>query len=669
LWPFLFVLLSCSFLVNLLSTLHADVIPDGSVFPTDLGTWTTHDAYIAYSADGGLTVNGDSDLSCMTGYIGHGSYAGTTVVTGAGSTWTTSQNLFVGANSGTGNGSMSIAGGGGVKTGSASTAGSAYIGYYYGSSGTVTISGAGSTWNGASRGFALDVGYDGTATLSISDHASVNTLSGEIATTARSVGTVNVTDFGTWNNSNRLTVAPYGKGILNVNGGSVRCTGATIGSTSSAGLGAATVNVGGIGSTLTSGEGATFDLCSAGTLNITDGGTVTSDTSTLKFILNSSLSRMSTAKVVGQDSRWNAANLSVGGYLRVADHGQINSRFGQIDGGITVVRDEGTTWNIDGGYSYPNTCPLAPNFVANGHLLVGYKASVQCDWGNLGGYALLDGAGSIWTNRYGLSADCGNLMLANGSTVTAGYFLRIERGQTIFDVRSGSRIIVGNGNGSVINNDSLVLRVDPGAAPGARYAPILAKYWNGTGSYSVVGGTWDPNTHEVVASDIAEFGSADPITIDRRVYRRLSVHDDVTGWTFRTSYGDLYPYENPIVTGITATAVSGSSLAGLQRLLNPGESVLSAWELGNWTPGYYCFDVGPGYTIDTLRVWHGYGSAWNGDGGSDMVYDGKYVSFTIVSFSSWAVTGIPVPEPTMLALLLSLGICLTLRRWESKQIP
>ncbi|HBO45728.1 MAG TPA: hypothetical protein DD670_17740 [Planctomycetaceae bacterium] len=97
--------------------------------------------------------------------------------------------------------------------------------------------------------------------------------------------------------------------------------------------------------------------------------------------------------------------------------------------------------------------------------------------------------------------------------------------------------------------------------------------------------------------------------------------------------------------------------------------MLGAWEFaisgGGYVPGepaYLSFDVGGGLDRDGMQVWHYDGVAWNEYDARDLTYNGQYASFTVDGFSGYAVTGNPVPEPSLLGLLLPLGVALLRRR-------
>ena len=116
-----------------------------------------------------------------------------------------------------GDGSMTIRDGVAVS----STGGN--IGYSPGSTGTVTVDGASSTWTNSRR--PLYVGQAGNGTLNITNGAAVRNeyYRGRIGSSSGSTGIVTVDGAGsTWTNSGGLTVGGNGYGTLNIiNGGLV----------------------------------------------------------------------------------------------------------------------------------------------------------------------------------------------------------------------------------------------------------------------------------------------------------------------------------------------------------------------------------------------------------------------------------------------------------------
>ena len=202
---------------------------------------------------GMLVVQNGGTLTDFGGFVGDlpGSH-GTATVSGAGSTWTNTGNVVVG---GLGTGTLTIQNGGTVNSG-----GGGSVGLSVGSTGTVTVTGPGSSWNN-SPGGGLNIGSFGTGTLTIANGGMVinNTaFTANIGNGAGSQGTVTVTGAGsTWSNSSGVNIGNSGTGTLTVaNGGIV--SGPVVIAT----------NGGSIG-TLNIGAGAGSPAVAPGTLNTT----------------------------------------------------------------------------------------------------------------------------------------------------------------------------------------------------------------------------------------------------------------------------------------------------------------------------------------------------------------------------------------------------------------
>ncbi len=154
-------------------------------------------------------------------------------VEGAGSRWTNSGIVSVGTGS---TGSLAISDGGVVASASG------YIGRIFtGSNGSVTVSGAGSLW---SNSVDLFVGHAGTDSLAISDGGEVVNTNGYIGFST-GTGSVTVDGEGSrWTNSGELYVGIYSIGNLSIsNGGVVSASSAFIayfgGTTGTLNIGAA----------------------------------------------------------------------------------------------------------------------------------------------------------------------------------------------------------------------------------------------------------------------------------------------------------------------------------------------------------------------------------------------------------------------------------------------
>ena len=162
------------FVVVAVSPARAAIIPTGDVDPSNPSAWdSSTTGYIGATAAGTLTVNGGDDLLSGESHIGYGAAATSIVnIAGTGSTWTNSRCLCVG---GSGSGTLSISGGGAVNNGS-----DVYIGHNEGSTGMITVDGAGSTCSITYGGHVLDVGEYGGGTLSIAAGGAVSSGTGLI---------------------------------------------------------------------------------------------------------------------------------------------------------------------------------------------------------------------------------------------------------------------------------------------------------------------------------------------------------------------------------------------------------------------------------------------------------------------------------------------------------
>ena len=123
------------------------------------------------------------------------------------------RNLSVGAN---GTGMLTI------QTGGTLTNSFGTIGNLPGGRGTVTVTGAGSSWSNTG---SLVVGGQGMGTLTIQDGGTVTSSGGSVGLSAGSIGTVTVTGPGSsWINgpSGGLNIGSFGTGTLTIaNGGRV----------------------------------------------------------------------------------------------------------------------------------------------------------------------------------------------------------------------------------------------------------------------------------------------------------------------------------------------------------------------------------------------------------------------------------------------------------------
>jgi T5SS/PEP-CTERM-associated repeat protein len=194
-------------LSSALSQIASESGSSGAVTLTGTGSaWTVNDALrVGYRGTGTLTIqNGGRVVEASESAIGwFGTSTGTVTVTGAGSRWTTSGNLLVGRS---GTGTLTVEAGGRVSNVEGR------IGVFGSSSSMVTITGADSSWTNTGD---LVVGSSGLGTLTIEAGGSVQGSSGWIGSI--DTGSVTVTGAGsTWVNSGEFIVGNQGDGTLTI---------------------------------------------------------------------------------------------------------------------------------------------------------------------------------------------------------------------------------------------------------------------------------------------------------------------------------------------------------------------------------------------------------------------------------------------------------------------
>ncbi len=213
------------------------------------------------------------------------------------------------------------------------------IGWNQGSTGSATVTGAGSTWTNAG---VLNVGRDGTGTLAVSDGGRVSNTDGAIGDVADSIGNAMVTGANSiWANNGALYVGAQGTGALTVRTAStVRQYRRGLG-LSSAAIGNATVT----GTNSTWANSGTLQVGRSGTgtlMTVQDGGTASNTDGLLGLFSGASGHATVTARAppgpaaAASTSAWrcrwlfaNGGQVSVNGgvgVLHVAELSRLNRR-------------------------------------------------------------------------------------------------------------------------------------------------------------------------------------------------------------------------------------------------------------------------------------------------------------------------------------------------------
>ncbi|MGB2821297.1 MAG: hypothetical protein WBF17_09975, partial [Phycisphaerae bacterium] len=322
-------------------------------------TWDTNgdEAIVGFDGSGAITIADGGSIVSGAGYIGHfsASVGNVVTVTGASSTWDTGGNdLYVGYR---GSGELSVEDGGHVITGEAA------IGYSGDSTGNaVTVTGTGSTWD--TNGESLTVGYHGSGTLSIENGGLVSSgLSylGRFELSTGSTATVSGTG-STWDtNGAHMVVGDQGSGTLIIEGGGLVTSGVGYVGLNATSSGNA-VTVTGDGSTWdTNGYEVIVGFDGSGAITIADGGSIVSGAG---YIGHFSASSGNVVTVTGAGSTWDTDgnDLYVGyrgsGTLDITDGATVSSGAGYIgrlassSGNRVYLVGAGSTWDTNGNSLY-----------------------------------------------------------------------------------------------------------------------------------------------------------------------------------------------------------------------------------------------------------------------------------------------------------------------------
>ncbi|MBN2317003.1 MAG: hypothetical protein JXM79_23960, partial [Sedimentisphaerales bacterium] len=339
---------------------RADITVDGDVTPPYNGliTWLLTDPlYVGNEADGQISIVSDPLGAYLVHdtnniFLGaHEDVNGVVTTNGAGTSFATDMSLFVGP---WGTGTFSVLGGG------IATAADTIIGGYDpffenlveyfdpnadlgGGTGTVTVSGEGSQLNTNT----LMVSFSGEGTLEIANGGRVTSQMGMIGAIDGGTGTVEVRDPNSlWSNNGNLILGAWGDANLTIsNGAKVQTPEAFLGgmpfdaidenyNPSYLPTGSGTLMITGDGSefNVTGDESLYVGYFGEGTLDVNDGGTVTSDLAMLGVAPDA----VGTVTVQDANSTWTTDELIVGawgeGNLTISNGGDVTAETAWIGG-------------------------------------------------------------------------------------------------------------------------------------------------------------------------------------------------------------------------------------------------------------------------------------------------------------------------------------------------
>lgn len=410
---------------------------------------TTRWLGIGYSGHGSLTISNGGGATAGGVYFGEmADSQGAAMVTGSGSSLSSRDVIEIG---GRGIGELTVADG---ATASAGT--DVNIGVMAGSTGTTTITGAGST---LTTGRDLFVGSGGNGRLMVSAGGSVVAGGGaEIGRAAGSIGVVTVTGAGSTLTSNSLVVGGSGDGALTVSsGGTVRSlTDISIGGESGGAGGRVLVT--GAGSSLTAAGYLEIGGRGNGALTVSNGAIVSGGTIDIAYAAGSqgtlNIGSASGAAATGAGTLNGPVTFGAGNGLLLFNHnstgygytgtitGGTNGRI-RFENGLTTFNTTGTAFtgvsDIRNGAILNLNGSLGGtlNVLAGGELRgVGTVGALNnagtLNIGGAGALGVLNGAsasfasGSTFAVDFsGASAD--RLVLTGAANIASGSILSINR--------------------------------------------------------------------------------------------------------------------------------------------------------------------------------------------------------------------------------------------------
>ena len=371
----------------------------------------------------------------------------------------------------------------------------------------VTITGAGSQFIANN----VHIGYytDAVATVNITDGASADTGSVYVGSAAGSTGTVNVSGAGsTWTSPSDITVGNYGYGVLNVlAGGQVTADGVSVGYQDASPGGE--VNIDGPGSKLTSTGAFELGYQSTGTMNVTNGAvldvrdgvdgqdfyvgyyadaefnvsggsTIYSGDVNVGYCYACGTSPLGVANISGAGTTW-----TIDGEMFVANEGgrgQLN-----ISGGAIVSTTDGLT------VAYYDNSPGAVNISGAGSQL------------NIGGDAVIgyEGNGTAVISNGGVFSVAGGTEVSKASTSVASITVTGPGSQftsngVSLGTASGANGTLIVANGALANTGALTLAPDANATGRLVIGAVAGEPAVAAGTLNASTVTFGPGSGEIV---------------------------------------------------------------------------------------------------------------------------------------------------------------------------
>lgn len=487
-------LLGSLFLVLGGSSLEAGITPDGST----LGTFSGYsDTWVGLSGSGSLLVNGGSQYTSNFLTIGYdpGS-TGTMMISGSGSSATTNRSLYVGLN---GSGTLIVKSGGRLVSNGVPllpTPSIVQLGSNAGARGSVTIDGAGSEWYLPETGIGIGSTSGGAGSLTVSN-------GGKVTLGLRGIGLYSTDGLlvtGAGSKVEMLSTDPYNQFYVGGSGSVV---------------GGATVSAGGVFNTVgdnkigyflgqqgqvkVTGEGSQWNVRGSLILGSSSGtGTVTVEDGGLL-----SVSAMTSATGTGDGVLSLGASPQSSNPGTPASTGTLNIGSGGAAGRLNVTEVNGYS-----GSSNPNLVPAKATLVFN------HNASSYAFTNSAGNGILISGSTKVRNVA-------GTTVLSTPSTYTGGTEV------------TGGKLVVNNTTGSATGTGQVTIDVG-GALGGSGFI----------GGDTFVAGTLAPGNSPgtlTFAQDLTLASSAVTLVelASGALYDRIVVGGELTfGGTLQIEVGD-----------------------------------------------------------------------------------------------------------------------------------
>lgn len=400
--------------------------------------------FIGAAGSGQLTISNAGTLSDTTAALGfQAGSTGVVTVTGAGSTWTNNGDLSIGR---LGSGTLKVLSGGSVS------AVNVNVGDLAGSAnGSLTVSGTGSSFTTSG---GLIIGNLGTGNLMVANSGQV-VSSGGAAVGGNGTGTASVDGAGSsWNAPGFFIIGAQAQGSLSITNGATVTGGATVLGFQPGGFGSLTVS--GPGSSLLTGVLFVGFNGSGGPnlLTIANGGSVTVTSNTVNVGFGSTAGEIDIGAYAGQPAvapgTLNASLLQFGGLTGGAirfNHTSSNYAFDtQLAGAGHIIQDAGftrLTANSSGftGIGFVNGGTLAvTGSLANAQAFVVQTGGMLAGNGTIGGTAHIDdGILAPGLNGAGTLNIQGSLVMSSAAT----YLVQISGTATTSTAVTGTAQIGG----------------------------------------------------------------------------------------------------------------------------------------------------------------------------------------------------------------------------------